>query len=351
MPTNADELKPIRTFISGAYWYVPDKKQYERASLTTMSREPSSEQTYWFDELFEGGIKIPDPGGDSPITILLNGAPGTGKSTLALEMSYRLANPPTPEQKPLRSIYLTTEGHAPWTIEHARQFKWDLDKKVFDVASSAKDLAAEGGSHAVRILPLKSADDLEYFVKEVDSIRTSRPTDEPSVNKPVRQLFPGLAYKPSPVVQPAEPPPHSVGGQGGLSKDILILDNLNAVDTDANKWFQFTKSLSTKGFRVFIIVLDSSHSTEKALAWEYLADIVIHLGRQYPAGYMIRTLEIVKARYQGHVYGRQQMKLVAGSDKFDPRDHPYRTEGGIFIFPSMHLALSRRKMSDRKSVV
>lgn len=45
------------------------------------------------------------------------------------------------------------------------------------------------------------------------------------------------------------------------------------------------------------------------------------------------------------------MKIVTGAFKnASPNDHPYRTEqGGIFIFPSMHLALSRRKMVSSNS--
>jgi len=66
--------------------------------------------------------------------------------------------------------------------------------------------------------------------------------------------------------------------------------------------------------------------------------------------YYIRTIEIVKARYQEHVWGKHQLKIYPRfkmPEENDPeynqklrRAHPYRKEGGIFIFPSIHYYLS-----------
>jgi hypothetical protein len=62
----------------------------------------------------------------------------------------------------------------------------------------------------------------------------------------------------------------------------------------------------------------------------------------------------VKARYQPHVWGKHQLKVyepfkrregeLNDDDKVRYlRAHPYREEGGIFIFPSIHYVLSRYK--------
>jgi KaiC/GvpD/RAD55 family RecA-like ATPase len=324
-----DLFAPVRTGISAAYWFDPARFAYEPALLDTMTRS-SSGQTAWFDELFEGGIEIPAAGTDTPLTILLTGEPGTGKSTLALELCYRLAYPDAQigrTQPPLRSVYLTTEGHVEWTIKHARQFNWDPERTVFGEATAAP----------VQIRPLKSPQDLKAFVSGVGG------------SKP-------LLDRASEFFREFPPPSKQRFGPDGRSdphltaRELVVLDNLNAVTPDPRSWFPFVAELSQTGFRVFILVLDTEHSGVEggtaAKAWSYLADVVIHLSRQYPVGYMIRTIEILKARYQRHVYGQQQMKIINGgnpSRKGSAREHPYRTEGGIFIFPSMHLALSRRK--------
>src|SRR5690242_537119 len=76
--------------------------------------------------------------------------------------------------------------------------------------------------------------------------------------------------------------------------------------------------------------------------------------RQRQSGYLIRTLEVEKARYQPHVWGRHQLKIYepyirsAGVPNHEQRvtysrAHPYREEGGGFIFPSIHYVLSRYK--------
>jgi KaiC/GvpD/RAD55 family RecA-like ATPase len=163
------------------------------------------------------------------------------------------------------------------------------------------------------------------------------------------------------VIPLAERPPNPPSPAQGLInptyhmkpnlREIMVFDNLNSVSPEADKWFPFVAELSKRGLRVFIVIIDGGayNTTDNARAksWAYLADIVIRLGRRYPTGYMIHTLEVLKARYQRHVFGRHQMKLVPAAKRkqeFTSRDHPYRREGGIFIFPSMHLALSRRKL-------
>ena len=69
---------------------------------------------------------------------------------------------------------------------------------------------------------------------------------------------------------------------------------------------------------------------------------------------MVRTIEIVKARNQPHVWGIHQLKIYGPSKLNDSnksnikyeqikRAHPFRAEGGIFIFPSIHYYLSTYK--------
>jgi KaiC/GvpD/RAD55 family RecA-like ATPase len=326
-----DSLERIRTGISAAYWFEPANQHYEPALLPNMTRS-TMQQTGWFDELFEGGLKIPKAGLDPPLIVLLTGTPGTGKSTLALELCYRLANPdPLAQgsQKALSSIYLTTEGHLKWTIEHAKNFNWDPNNSIF----------GDNADHLVQIRELKSSEDLQRFVEAIGGAE--------GVLSRAARLFGLGAFKEMPA-------PSSAAVSGKKKTDVIVLDNLNTVRPNPRLWFPFVNDLTQRGFRLFVLVLDTdqggtSRHAAAAKAWGYLADVVIHMDRQYPVGYMIRTIEILKARYQRHVYGQHQMKILNGIKAERPyaariaREHPYRSEGGIFIFPSMHLALSRRK--------
>ena len=94
----------------------------------------------WFDELFHGGILCPDPeGGQRAITVLLTGPPGTGKSTLAMEMCVRLAKRNFPEMSNKKALYLASEGYPPWIMRNAVSFGMvEIEKSadLFDLDAS-----------------------------------------------------------------------------------------------------------------------------------------------------------------------------------------------------------------------
>ena len=115
--------------------------------------------------------------------------------------------------------------------------------------------------------------------------------------------------------------------------------------------------------------MDSGGASRALEFWEYISDIIIrldHTGPTSPAeGYMLRTIEVVKARYQHHAWGPHQLKLYEPYDitpeeaELDEngdqgeqysdqlrRAHPFREQGGIFIYPSIHYLLSTYKRSD-----
>ena len=120
--------------------------------------------------------------------------------------------------------------------------------------------------------------------------------------------------------------------------------------------------------KIAVFVLDSSAKDHSGAVefWEYRCDIVIRLDHTHPespdSGYYLRTIEIVKARYQKHAWGPHQLKIYEAYDSRKDREetpkahrerlrraHPFRDEGGIFVYPSIHYLLSTYKRSDPDS--
>jgi KaiC/GvpD/RAD55 family RecA-like ATPase len=117
--------------------------------------------------------------------------------------------------------------------------------------------------------------------------------------------------------------------------------------------FRRFQTLVTSGPKILVIVLESDISTPGSNYWEYVADIVIRLDKKNVEDYMVRNIEIVKARYQSHVWGKHQLKiynqrLVNKDEELVDlkRRHPFREQGGIFIYPSIHYYLSVYKRSN-----
>jgi hypothetical protein len=147
----------------------------------------------------------------------------------------------------------------------------------------------------------------------------------------------------------------------------VVFDSLNTepLPSERVKAYQEFAKLMTSGLRLIIVIADTVASDGSASFWEYHSDLVIRLGRYYGAKgseYMVRDLEVVKARYQQHKWGRHQLKIYSGREpqsqsdleRLSPdarkiavaqmrRSHPFRNEGGIFIFPSIHSVLSYYK--------
>ena len=293
-------------------------------------RGASGQGTCWFDELFEGGIVLPEVDGDEPraLTILLSGPPGTGKSTLATEFCFRAARSEDIKPGGLRSHYVTVEAHRPWMIENARLFGWEGISEAFAPRGPQEQ--------AIQVVPARSRAEL---------MRWAAQEPAPSADL-IGKLATFFGYRdPDPIHPPLTT---------NEIRDILVIDSLNTIQGDKAELFDRLMSLVSSGHKIIILIIDSdAHIGPQA--WDFAADIVIRLDRDYSSGYLIRTLEVVKARYQPHVWGKHQLKVYepfarAKRKKLTDaervrylRAHPYREEGGIFIFPSIHYVLSRYK--------
>ncbi len=97
-----------------------------------------------------------------------------------------------------------------------------------------------------------------------------------------------------------------------------------------------------------IFLLDSDRNSSQPKFWEYICDSVIRIDSELQSNYFIRTIEIEKIRYNDHVQGKQILKIQPGlkdgkNNPIPAHSHPYRNEGGIFVYPSIHYYLSYYK--------
>lgn len=352
------KISRLKTDISKAFWcdstgnFLEAKAPKIKFPLQNGNDKYIDNTICWLDELFEGGIVIPEYMDDDrkrALTILITGTTGTGKSSLALELCYRWAikdddTQDSGDKKGLSSLYITSEANEQWAIQKAKEMRWDkIDRTIF--ADQEKE---KGNIASVSIL--EAADiklylegqrnpsaKISYLVKTITKL-LNLPEPDDIIKQNLSQTNQSKIHD---KILNSEP-------------DILVIDSLNIVEpSKRSELFNKFSDLIAFGPRIIITILESPDKHGAPEYWEYLSDIVIRLDRKQVSGYMIRTLEIIKARYQSHVWGSHQLKFVQPQKNVDiiekRRAHPYKKEGGIFIYPSIHYYLSAYKRKTPKS--
>jgi len=363
----------IKTGISKTFWCERDKTsksfKFTEASMPGIIQEG---QVAWFDELFEGGIVIPCQVNEQKraLTVLISGPPGSGKSTLALELVYRLREENRgSEAENWHSLYVTSESCTEWLREKVEKYGWEIGDRCFH------RLGDETGRPEIPHVDILETSNFQEYLEGKIALGANLS----QILGIIVKILGGFPVKRM----------TKLWKQLSLSKrmkrqllckdpDVLVIDSLNTAGYEERSelFRRFTK-LTTAGPKMIVIILDTVDGGDNRGScefWGYISDTIIRLDRRYDSKYMVRTLEIEKARYQPHVWGVHQLKIYApnelvrlsteeadsmahpkeGGNKLEDlseeearrreeairRAHPYREEGGIFIFPSIHYYLS-----------
>lgn len=355
-----DELVKIKTGISQAYWCDTSDTIAKFQAAELAFDTPNKQHLSWFDKLFEGGISLPKGNSDilRPITMLVSGPPGCGKTTLISELCYSLALNEQKNEKALSTLYISTDAETDRMIGNAVDLGWDKAREFFipfDPNDSHPKLRV-GLQSMVGVWGrekfLKTIEDQDMLSSIIEAAVTSLDNWVLKANVP-NNFFKRFQYKfaTDPIKRA------SCGGKDVYIPDILVVDSLNILNPEGQmKFFQsFVKAC--KATKLVIFVLNTGIESQEHKLWEYFSDIVVQLQHQYVHDYYVRTIEVVKARYQSHWWGKHQLKIYAHPKSFVKpnekdalrvdeyntmmkRSHPYRTTGGVFIFPSIHSYLS-----------
>jgi KaiC/GvpD/RAD55 family RecA-like ATPase len=356
----------IKTKVSQANWCTPglNRVEYNEARFPGYEKKDG---IYWLDELFEGGLYVPAHRSQKgkPLTLLLTGPPGSGKTTLALEMCYRLSN----NADAPHSLYLTAEGES-WKLKD-KAIRYGWDSKSFYTIQDETQINSDDFSQEVKKqqeprVVIWSARDVYNVLKNGSEVDKSKFKffwkNFNKISSPIVSLLQKISpdYNIDIASILISTINQFVSSGEDFEKDdnknksvynefgFLVIDSLDVISNEESAKYLFEKFLTSisGGPSIVIFIVDPKSEDKYINYLEHVCDVLLHVDYYYESSskYLIRTIEVKKARYQSHVWGKHQLKVYPPPiQEKNQRAHPYRKDGGIFIYPSIHWFLSKYK--------
>ena len=360
-----------KTGISTVYERTKHGNKYDAIEIPDEKNKDKKTTISWFDRLFRGGIGLYK---GKTITMLIKGPPGSGKSTLSTELCYRFGLGGINE-KAFNSLYISFESDSEQIYSNIiNSYGWDA-KDNHQIAI-IKNTKVEGEPS----FSFFSKDNKERTKEEEEDAKKARKShfgiwstsikDWNKFSEIFVKAIVGLSalFGRNVPDETKEDLKKIVKGKGDekvyidyVNPDILVIDSLNIIPVKNQKdtFETFLQVSKEKDIKLLIFILDNNNAEIKNPLWDYYCDIILEMSYENNHDYYSRTFEIVKARYQEHVWGKHHLKIFPKKIKElneevgklqEMRIHPFRNEGGIFIFPSIHFYLSsyKRKVAKNK---
>ncbi len=294
-----------------------------------------------------GGLTFPEGSPDSHLwsgNIVIQGSPGTGKSTLAMQIAVSCAIGNH------SAIYLSFEEHVNTVIDKSELFGWKEHLCPITLlhnpenSDSPQQLANDLGEI------FKNSDNCEN--KNVSKVllpslspRSIIDNDDESNSdlfwkryKQIQDLLVASKFFNEP-----DDPKNTDKYKNVPKIKLFCIDSLNVFGNkplsrvELFRIFDLFKRYKTIG--VFIIEDDFGNLKNNSYQIEYLADIVISLSSEYENGYYVRYLETLKSRYQHQIYGKHPFKISKDENKIKIQVEKSLKQA-VHIYPSLHYIVS-----------
>ncbi len=354
----------LKTFMSPVNAFFMDEHICKLKQL-----QDKGENLYWIDSLLDGGIELTESiwkQETSPYLLLISGPPGSGKTTFALELCRNLAENlqrpdvekyPDLQPKYFSSFYFSLEKPADRITANIASYDWGANAGYFTTPDKIK--GKELNAHSVII-------DSEYLLSKY---RVTEKLGNEDIyptrlikamknfwNENVCQNGDFQDFM-SRIIEPTKPVAECEKRE--VTPEVVVIDSLNilwgesaAGNNTANNVSDMLRAIRTKiaepprgGFTskppcVLIVILDSP-ADGVPHGWEFEADGEIRFNvTMQDSRYYRRTFQIKKLGNQSHSWGEHELKIYPYRRT---EKSPFISNGGAFVFPSVHRHLSKAK--------